>query len=96
MISVALFALLTFDLQEHQLLVRHSTVVGHLLRDADTAQADAAEILFAGQAGESHFSETRGFIHCNEDKTAQKAQLRWQEKYRTNLRQITTDKWRQR
>ena len=57
---------LTFDLQEHELLVRHSTVVGHLLRDVDTAQIDVAEVLLAGKTSQSHLRETRVLIHCRE------------------------------
>ena len=54
---------LTFDLQQHELLVRHGAVVGHLLRDADTAQVDVAEVLLAGETSQSHLGETRVFIH---------------------------------
>lgn len=45
----------TFNLQQHELLVRHSTVVGVLLHQVDTSQVDAAEVLPAGQACQSHF-----------------------------------------
>lgn len=44
----------TFNLQQHELLVGHSTVVGVLLRQVDTPQADAAEVLPAGQACQRH------------------------------------------
>lgn len=49
--------LLTFDLQEHELLVGHGAVVGHLLGDIDAAQVDVAEVLLAGQTGQSHVRE---------------------------------------
>jgi len=70
----SLFIQLTFDLQKHEFLVWHGTVVGHLLRDANTAQVDVAEVLLAGQTGESHFRETRVLIHCREHRGAQTQQ----------------------
>lgn len=57
---------LTFDLQEHELLVGHSAVVGHLLGDVDAAQVDVAEVLLAGQTSQSHVGEARVLIHCGE------------------------------
>lgn len=51
----------TFDLHEHERLVGHGTVVGHLLRDTDTAQADIAEALLAGQACQSRLGVAGGF-----------------------------------
>ena len=41
-------ALSTFNLQQHQLLVGHCTVVGILFRQVDAPQADVAEVFFAG------------------------------------------------
>ena len=38
----------TFDVHQHEVLVRHSAVVGHLLGDVDAAQVDTAEVLLAG------------------------------------------------
>lgn len=52
-----LATLLTFDLQEHELLVGHGAVVGHLLGDIDAAQVDVAEVLLAGQTSQSHVRE---------------------------------------
>lgn len=58
---------LTFDLQQHELLVRHGAVVGHLLGDVDTAQVDVAEVLLAGQTGQSHVGEAGGVLaHCSQ------------------------------
>lgn len=57
---------LTFDLQEHEFLVGHGAVVGRLFWDVDTSQVDAAEVLLAGETGQSHVGETRVFIHCSE------------------------------
>lgn len=48
---------LTFDLHEHEFLVGHSAVVGHLIGDVDAAQVDAAEVLFTGQACQGHLRE---------------------------------------
>lgn len=62
-------SVLTFDLQKHELLVRHGAVVGRLLRLADAAQAHAAEVLLTGQTGQSCFRETGGLIHCKKDET---------------------------
>ena len=45
-------ARLTFDLHEHEVLVGRGAVVGHLLGDVDAAQADPAEVLLGGQAGQ--------------------------------------------
>lgn len=57
----------TFDLQQHELLVRYGAVVGHLLGDVDAAQVDVAEVLLAGQAGQSHVREAGGVLaHCSQ------------------------------
>lgn len=58
--------LLTFDTNEHELVVRQSAVVGHHLRGLDAAQADFAEVLLAGEAGEGHVGQVRPgvFGHC--------------------------------
>lgn len=45
----------TFNLQQHELLVGHGAVVGVLLHQVDAPQADAAEVLPAGQACQRHF-----------------------------------------
>lgn len=58
---------LTFDLQEHELLVRHGAVVGHLLRLAGAAQVHAAEVLLAGQTGQRRFRVTGGLRHYRKD-----------------------------
>lgn len=56
----------TFDLHQHEVLVGHGTVVGHLLRDVDAAQTHAAEVLFTGQTCQSSVGVLRGFIYWKE------------------------------
>lgn len=49
--------LLTFDANEHELVERHWTVVGHNLSGLHTAQADLAEVLFAGKTCQGHVGQ---------------------------------------
>lgn len=58
----------TFDLHQHEVLVGHGTVVGHLLRDVDATQTHAAEVLFTGQTCQSSVGVLRGFINWKEKK----------------------------
>lgn len=50
-------ALLTFDTNEHELVVRQRAVVGHDFGGLDAAQADLAEVLLAGEAGQGHIGQ---------------------------------------
>lgn len=40
---------LTFNANEHELLERHSTVVGHNIRGLRTTKVDLAEVFLAGE-----------------------------------------------
>lgn len=57
---------LTFDLHQHEVLIRHGAVVGHLLCDVDAAQTHAAEVFFAGQTCQSGLRVLGGLSHWNE------------------------------
>lgn len=57
----------TFDLYQHEALVRHRTVVGHLLRGNDAAKTHTAEILFTGQTCQSSLGVLRGFGTWNNE-----------------------------
>lgn len=50
-------ALLTFDTNEHELVVRQRAVVGHNFGGLDAAQADLAEVLLTSEAGQSHIGQ---------------------------------------
>lgn len=52
-----LLTLLTFDANEHELVERKGTVVGHNLGGLHAAQADLAEVLFAGETRQGHVSQ---------------------------------------
>lgn len=49
--------LLTFDANEHELVERQRTVVGHNLGGLHAAQVDLAEVLFAGETRQSHVGQ---------------------------------------
>ena len=49
--------LLTFDSNEHELVKRQRTVVGHNLSGLHAAQVDFAEVLFAGETRQGHVGQ---------------------------------------
>lgn len=49
--------LLTFDANEHELVERQRTVVGHDLSGLHAAQADLAEVLFAGETRQGYVGQ---------------------------------------
>lgn len=49
--------LLTFDANEHELVERQRTVVGHNLSGLHAAQVDLAEVLFAGETCQGHVGQ---------------------------------------
>lgn len=53
----ASLVLLTFDANEHELVERQRTVVGHNLSGLHAAQADLAEVLFAGETRQGHVGQ---------------------------------------
>lgn len=57
--------MLTFDANEHELVVRQRAVVGHHLGGLDAAQADFAEVLLAGEAGQGHIGQVCPGVFCH-------------------------------
>ncbi len=65
-ISAQSIRVFTFDLHQHEVLVWHGAVVGHLLGYVDAAQTHTAEVFFTGQTRQSSLRVFGGFIHWNE------------------------------
>lgn len=58
-------SLLTFDANEHELVERQCTVVGHNIGGLHTAQADLAEVLLAGETRQGHISQVCLGVFCH-------------------------------
>lgn len=56
---------LTFDANEHELVERQCTVVGHNIGGFHTAQADLAEVLLAGETRQGHISQICFGVFCH-------------------------------
>lgn len=56
---------LTFDANEHELVERHGTVIGHDIGGLHTAQADLAKVLLAGETGQGHIGQVCFGVFCH-------------------------------